>query len=340
MLALKQGAGSATNGSLVLRLSPLVSEPQIIGHTSPNKSLILSGNLKNAGKKELPQDGGISIVTDTRVVAAVLDGLSGEGTGGGVAVSKALDILTEEFSRRESSIDQTFITDLLQRVITEITGVGQTTLAMVLLERAENGWKSTIVSIGDSPIYLFTQNGDGIGVKFYAEEKRQNNLDDFLQFRGYMGSSLGSSGNCTVIFQETVLRAPAQLILATDGLSDNLETVFRTRLLPEERALLAAVKAGAAEKHVELMKMLSRHFIHDRIEVVDACGGQELARLIYNQGLGDEEIMRIALERIANGVGNLGEFYQVPGDDVHVYVRAILPKADDGLTLIRIILNR
>jgi len=153
-----------------------------------------------------------------KVIIAVFDGVSGEQGAEQASSVAAIAILNHL-----KDIDSPSKDDLQEAMVqghSHITN-GYTTALVVIVEK--NGRFSS-ASVGDSALYSIDKAGM---IKLELLPKRivgeGSSIFRFMAFRNIVGSVLGAPGDMEIFFKEGMLDAGDLLLMATDGITDNLK---------------------------------------------------------------------------------------------------------------------
>jgi serine/threonine protein phosphatase PrpC len=154
---------------------------------------------------------------DERAIIAVFDGVSGEPDAAHASSLAATEVL--EFLK-EKHHDDKVIRDALIHASREILK-GYTTASVISITKDGSFIMATV---GDSPIYGVAADGDlGLEIKPGRPVGKGDAIFKFMNFRTLVTSVLGPSEvDMEIQMKEGKISKNEMLILASDGLSDNL----------------------------------------------------------------------------------------------------------------------
>lgn len=162
-------------------------------------------------------DSAFAYCDDERVIIAVFDGVSGEPDAAHASSLAATDVL--EFLKARPQSDRN-IRDALIHASKEILR-GYTTASIISI--AKDG-SFIMATVGDSPIYGINKNGElELEIRPGRPVGKGDSIFKFMNFRTLVTSVLGPSEvDMEIQMKEGRISKGEALILASDGLSDNL----------------------------------------------------------------------------------------------------------------------
>jgi serine/threonine protein phosphatase PrpC len=159
---------------------------------------------------------------DEKVIAAVFDGVSGE-PGAALASSDAAGAMLD-YLRKLHEADEEAIKEAFAKAHLAIR-LGATTATLLFLRKDGS---FIIAAIGDSPLYGINKKGDvSLELPLARAVGDGDSVMKFFYFRNLVTSVLGSPGDLNIHMRRGRLEKGELLILASDGLSDNLEVKVR-----------------------------------------------------------------------------------------------------------------
>ncbi len=163
-------------------------------------------------------DSAFVFVTKTRLIAGVFDGVSGD-PGAAAASSEAAKAVLSHL-RGLKAISEKDVEEALSAAHCAIL-LGATTASILILE--SNG-SFIISSIGDSPVFSVTRGGAAsLELPLARVVSDGDSILKFFHFRNLVSSVLGSDNELAVNIRSGRMKAGESFIMASDGLSDNLE---------------------------------------------------------------------------------------------------------------------
>lgn len=163
-------------------------------------------------------DSAFVYMDEKKTIIGVFDGVSGEA-GAASASSEAATALLK-YLKKYNKADEKLIKKAMVDANNKVKH-GYTTAALCFVEK--DG--STIVAgIGDSPIYGIDKKGEvALELPLGRAVKDNDSILKFFHFRALVTSVLGPSGTeIHINMRKGKLKKGEMLILATDGLTDNL----------------------------------------------------------------------------------------------------------------------
>jgi serine/threonine protein phosphatase PrpC len=153
-----------------------------------------------------------------KAIFGVFDGVSGEA-GASSASSDAAEIILGSLKGHDR-ISETKMKQALSAAQAKV-GPGLTTALVVYLQK--NG-SFIAASVGDSPLYSLDKAGEvALEIPLARIVKDGDSILKFFYFRNIVSSVLGQSGaDISLSLRKGKLESGEVLILASDGLSDNL----------------------------------------------------------------------------------------------------------------------
>ncbi len=153
-----------------------------------------------------------------KLIIAVLDGVSGEP--GAAAASSEAAVALLAFLKKCDKATGTVMKEAFAHAQENVTA-GFTTAAVIFLQK--NG-QFMIATVGDSPVYGIEKPGEiSLELPISRPVGENDSILKFFQLRAYVTSVLGPSGTEVHINMASGNFTKGQvLILATDGLTDNL----------------------------------------------------------------------------------------------------------------------
>ncbi len=154
---------------------------------------------------------------ERKLVLAVFDGVSGEQGARDAATNAAKALL-------ESLKIHNVVTDnIIRQAISDANNSikkGYTTLAVAVIEKTG---RLTLASVGDSAIYSMRDGQVSLELPLARAVKNEDSVLKFLSYRNIVTSVLGKTGSeIEINFADGLLRKGDLLIIASDGLVDNL----------------------------------------------------------------------------------------------------------------------
>lgn len=155
---------------------------------------------------------------DGRLIAGVLDGVSGE-PGAASASSEAAATMLACLKKRRKASEKAMKEAMLKG--NSAIKAGYTTATLLFLEKSG---AFAVATVGDSTAYGIDTTG---AVSSELPQSRpvgdDHSIFKYLYFRNLVTSVLGPSGtDMSMQFRKGVLSAGQMIVLASDGLSDNL----------------------------------------------------------------------------------------------------------------------
>ena len=198
-----------------------------------------------------------------KAIIGVFDGVSGEA--GAASASSLAASTTLEYLKKHHKADEKTIKKALLHANKQVKH-GLTTAVLAFMEK--NG-SVVVAGVGDSPVYGVSKGNVVLELPIGRPVGDKNSIFKFLYFRNLVTSALGPSGvDIHLNIRSGKLRKGEMLILATDGLLDNL---------------YLEVREGY---------------------VVDSSGSEDLSRLIARKGKPETIVKHLAKEiakRISKG---------------------------------------
>lgn len=152
-----------------------------------------------------------------KAIVGIFDGVSGEA-GAASASSVAASAILEHLKKQDKAEEKTIKKAILHA--NQKIEHGLTTAVIAFMEK--NG-SVVVAGVGDSPVYGVSKGKAGLELPIGRPVGDKDSIFKFLYFRNLVSSVLGPSGiDIHVNMRSGRLRKGEMLILATDGLSDNL----------------------------------------------------------------------------------------------------------------------
>lgn len=162
-------------------------------------------------------DSAFAYCDSKKAIVAVFDGVSGEA--GAASASSAAASAALEFLKKHDKADEKVMKKALLHANEQIKE-GLTTAVIAFLEK--NG-SVLVAGVGDSPVYGVSKGKAVLELPPGRPVGDKDSIFKFLYFRNLVTSVLGPSGfDIHVNMRSGKLRKGEMLILASDGLSDNL----------------------------------------------------------------------------------------------------------------------
>jgi hypothetical protein len=162
-------------------------------------------------------DSAFAYTDSDKFIAAVLDGVSGE-PGAPMASADAASAILEHL-KSVSAPSEPAIKEALTKAHLAIR-IGATTAT--LLHMSKDG-SFIVASIGDSPAYGMDEKGKlSLEIPVSRVVKDNDSILKYFYYRNYVTSVLGAQNDLDLRIRSGKLKKGEVLILASDGVSDNL----------------------------------------------------------------------------------------------------------------------
>lgn len=156
-----------------------------------------------------------------KLIVAVFDGVSGE-PGAAMASSDAAQAMLEHLKTAKKA-DEEALKEAFTKAHLAIN-LGATTVSIAIVEKDGS---FILAGIGDSPIYSIDRGKASLELPPARAVGEGDSILKFFHFRTIVTSVLGGAGEISIRICSGKLEKGHTLILATDGLSDNLFMVAK-----------------------------------------------------------------------------------------------------------------
>lgn len=169
---------------------------------------------------------------ESKTILAVFDGVSGEA-GAANASSEAAEALLDGLKGLEK-IDAKKMEAAVRKAHERIT-FGLTTMAVAFVRKDGS---FMVAGIGDSPIYSFSRKGQvDLELPLARAVKDGDAVFKYFYYRNMLTSALGPGSSWELAIRSGKLKSGEMLILASDGLSDNLYVKVKDGFVAESSGL-------------------------------------------------------------------------------------------------------